>query len=442
MGYYPLMLDVSRCPVVLVGGGRDAEHKLFSLSDAQASLTIFAPKVTSAMLDVIQKHHLVWHPRSVQTKDLHGIRLVFAASEDPDDNRRVAHMARQAGALVNTLDDPEHCDVMATSHFRRGHLLVSVFSGGLAPGVAKTLGKRLEALVSPEWSTLIERVNLLRRQLRAQDTSFAQRRQCLSDFVDQNLPDLFKQTPLAQGQVALVGAGPGAIDGLTIGAFKTLSQAEIVLYDRLVHPSILDAVPNLATRIHVGKTPGVATPTQTDIQEQLVHWARQGYRVVRLHGGDPFLFGRAGEEILALREAGISFQIIPGLTSALAAPALSGIPVTLRNVSDQLAIVTAHRASEKPNWSWLPHFAGTLLILMGMSTLEEVIRDLEANGRSADTPAAIVTWAGWEEQAEIRAPLAQLAAKAREHHMASPAVIIVGDVTAALGPRPAALSDH
>lgn len=442
MGYYPLMLDVSRYPVVLVGGEQDAEHKLFSLSDAQASLTIFAPKVTSAMLDIIQKHDLVWHQRLIQAKDLRGIRLVFAASEDPHYNRRVAHMARQAGVLVNTLDDPEHCDVLATSHFRRGHLLVSVFSGGLAPGVAKTLRKRLEPIITQEWSTLIERVNLVRRQLRAQDTSFAQRRQRLSDFVDQNLPNLFKQTPLARGQVALVGAGPGTIDCLTIGAFKTLSQAEVVFYDRLVHPSILDAVPNSATRIHVGKTPGVATPTQTDIQEQLVNWAQKGYRVVRLHGGDPFLFGRAGEEILALREAGISFQIIPGLTSALAAPALSGIPVTLRNVSDQLAIVTAHRVSEKPNWNWLAQFSGTLLILMGMSTLEEVIRDLQKNGRSADTPAAIVAWAGWEEQAEIRAPLAELAAKARDHHMASPAVIIVGDVTTALGPRPGAPSNH
>lgn len=432
MGYYPLMFEVSRYPVVLVGGGQEAEHKLLSLLEAEASLTVFAPTLTPTMAKSLRRSQASWERRPVVAEDFDGVRLVFAASDDPTYNRKVAQMARERGAWVNTVDDPNFCDVVATSHFRRGPLLVSIFSGGKAPGVAKVLRTRLETIIDETWSDLIEQVAALRSQLRQTTPSFSERRQRLADYVQAHLPPLFQTPILDPGTVALVGAGPGSVDLLTVGALKALSHAEVVLHDRLVHPSVLDLAPKHARRIDVGKVPGVGHPTQEDIHHQLIDWARAGYRVVRLHGGDPFVFGRAGEEILALSAAGIRFSMIPGLSSALAAPALAQIPVTLRRMADQVAVVSARTSSGSVDWTWMRRFSGTLVVLMGMATLEQVVDEITATGRPLDTPAAVISWAGWEQQAILRAPLGELAARVRRHPLPSPAVIVIGAVVNAI----------
>ncbi len=383
MGYYPLMLDVSRYPVILVGSGAEARFKLASLLEAKARLTVFLTEDDPALIQALVDHQIHWHQRLPTREDFAGARLVFAATQDRETNRRLAALARQTGAWVNVPDDLDFCDVAATSHFRRGPLLVSVFSSAKAPGVARAFIRTLESWIGDEWSVLIDQVSGLRSALRAENRPFVARRARLAEFVDAHLPSLFKMPNPAPGTVYLVGSGPGSIDFLTLGAFKVLRQADVVIYDRLVHPSVIDAANPTAKRIDVGKQPGDPAPSQADIHRQMITEARAQHRVVRLHGGDPMVYGRAGEEMAALTQADIPFVIMPGLSSALAAPALAQIPVTLRGVSDQVALVSAQTAVGSVNWEWLPHFHGTVVIMMGMLQLAQVVAALRTNGRLA-----------------------------------------------------------
>lgn len=429
MGYYPLMLDVSRYPVVLVGGGSLAQQKLGSLIEADARLTVVAPSLQPAMAEAMEAAAVRWVPRLAVDQDFQDARLVIAASDDPQYNRLVAAMARAQGAWVNAVDDLPSCDVVAASHFRRGPLLLSISSSGQAPVVAKALRERLEELVGNEWRTLLDQVSAVRSQLRGEDLAFDERRQRLADLTHALLPPLFQTHPLQPGTVYIVGAGPGHAELLTLAAFKAIRQADIVFYDRLVHESVLSSISHDAELVDVGKTPGQPSPSQDQINQLLVQSAEAGKRVVRLHGGDPFIFGRAGEEIRTLNEAGIRFAVLPGLSSALTAPALAGIPLTLRGVSDEVAIVNAHpSAREDVHWRWFSQFSGTLVLLMGMARLSSVVEALRAAGRSPSTPCAVIAWAGWDQQQVLRAPLDDLATQVATSGLGSPAVIVVGRV--------------
>ena len=227
------------------------------------------------------------------------------------------------------------------------------------------------------------------------------------------------------GFVTLVGAGPGDPDLITVGGLRALQQADLVLYDRLVNPTLLEEAP-LAEQIYVGKAPGHHAYTQAEINRALVAGARQGKRVVRLKGGDPFVFGRGGEECQALAQAGIPFKVIPGISSALAGPAYAGIPVTHRNVATAFTVVTGHTAgSEDVDWHSLPR-SGTLVILMGMNHLPQIAQQLIGHGRAADTPAAVIHQATTDAQQMVTGTLADIGQRAQ--HLPSPAVIVVGEV--------------
>jgi uroporphyrin-III C-methyltransferase len=238
--------------------------------------------------------------------------------------------------------------------------------------------------------------------------------------------------PPAPGEVVLVGAGPGDPGLVTVAGLACLRRADVVVYDRLVHPDLLAEAAPGCELVDVGKRPGVPGVTQAEISALLVEHARRGRRVVRLKGGDPFLFGRGGEELLALGAAGIPASVIPGVTSALAAPAAAGIPLTHRGLARSVAVVTGHTADgAAPVWSSLAG-VDTLVVLMGVAALESICRELVAHGRSPGTPAAIVERATLPSQRVLRAPLGELAPRARALGVRSPAVIVVGEVVGAL----------
>ncbi len=243
-------------------------------------------------------------------------------------------------------------------------------------------------------------------------------------------PDPFSSTA-HPGTVYLIGAGPGRADLITVRGLNLLRQADVVLYDRLIPPELLDEVPSHAIRVYVGKKMGDHAMRQEDIQRMLIEFARQGKRVVRLKGGDPFVFGRGGEEALALARAGVPFEIVPGVSSAIAAPAYAGIPVTHRGLARSFAVITGHHAAGLPamstDWRVFANIP-TLVILMGITRVEQIVRELLDAGRPADTPAAVIAWATTERQQVVRTQLSALPAAVKEADIESPAVIIVGPV--------------
>ncbi|MBV9280576.1 MAG: uroporphyrinogen-III C-methyltransferase [Chloroflexi bacterium] len=235
-----------------------------------------------------------------------------------------------------------------------------------------------------------------------------------------------------RGMVSLVGAGPGDPELLTLRGLRCLRSADVVVYDRLIDPRILDDVPAGAERVFAGKAPGMVMLDQRGIEAVLIDRARAGKRVVRLKGGDPFVFGRGGEEVEALVAADVPYEVVPGVTSAVAVPASAGIPVTHRELSSTVTIVTGHEDPDKPgssvDWSWLARGNGTLVILMGLERLDTICHCLIAGGRAWDTPAAAVSSGTLPQQRSVTAPLAHLAGAAAEADLRSPAVIVVGEV--------------
>lgn len=246
---------------------------------------------------------------------------------------------------------------------------------------------------------------------------------------------MFDSAPAAppRGKAYLVGAGPGRADLITVRGLRLLRAADSVIYDRLIGRDLLDEIREGAERIYVGKGPGLHVASQESINHLLVERVRAGKQVVRLKGGDPFVFGRGGEEALALRAAGLDYEIVPGVSSALAAPAYAGIPVTQRGVATSFAVVTGHERGEAPDsatdWSALARIP-TLLILMGVAQIGQIADRLQAAGRAADTPAAAIRWGSAEEQQVVRATLGDIAAAIRLAGLEAPAVIVIGEVAA------------
>jgi uroporphyrin-III C-methyltransferase len=235
------------------------------------------------------------------------------------------------------------------------------------------------------------------------------------------------------GKAYLIGAGPGRADLITVRGLRLLQQADVVIYDRLIAAELLDETKEGAELIYVGKGPGHHVASQEEINHLLVERVRAGHQVVRLKGGDPFVFGRGGEEALALRRAGLEFEIVPGVSSAMAAPAYAGIPVTQRGVATSFAVVTGHErgdgADSRTDWSALARIP-TLVILMGVGQIAEIAAQLQAAGRAADTPAAAIRWGSTAEQQVVRATLGTIAAAIRLSGLEAPATIVIGEVAA------------
>jgi uroporphyrinogen III methyltransferase/synthase len=234
------------------------------------------------------------------------------------------------------------------------------------------------------------------------------------------------------GKVYLVGAGPGDPDLITVKGLRCLRRADVLLYDRLVAPELVDEAPLAAERIFVGKVSGRHVCTQAEINTLMIDKARQGNTVVRLKGGDPFVFGRGGEEAQALAEAGIPFEVVPGITSAIGVPAYAGIPITHRDYASSVAIVAGHEDSTKResaiNWTHLAKGVDTLVILMGVRRLAEITRQLIRHGRAANTPAAVIEWGTLPDQCTVVGTLADIAQRVAESGLGAPAVIVIGEV--------------
>jgi uroporphyrin-III C-methyltransferase / precorrin-2 dehydrogenase / sirohydrochlorin ferrochelatase len=416
---FPAFLDLTHRAVLLVGGGTVAAAKLESLLLAKARVTVVAPHV----LPVIAASGAAVHRRPFEPHDLDDCWYVVAAAP-PEVNAHVLKEAEARRIFVNAVDDPAHATAFAGSVIRRGPVTVAISTGGEAPALARLMREALERLLPdalPEWTSVAK---VLRAEWRRDGVPMSERRSALLDtLVAMRTGELEAKNPSVsfapsaamassassaalgssvssaarRGSVAVVGAGPGDPDHLTRRAAACLAAADLVLYDSLVSPAVLALAPR-ARLVHVGRRSGRQTTTQECVHELLVAAARRGEFAVRLKGGDPFVFGRGGEDLLALARAGVPFELVPGLSSAFAAPALAGIPVTHRGTSSSVLVVTGHDVERfRALTGSLPCTDLTLVVLMALGQKRALAQHLLDIGWHAATPAAIVIGASLPE---------------------------------------------
>jgi len=447
--YYPIFVDLAGQACVVLGGGSLAVQKVEALVEAGANVTVYTARADAALVHLATGRRIRLIRRDYVPGDLGAARLVIDASEDEAINRASWNEAEAAGILINVVDRPQRCRFIAPAIVRRDPVIIAVSTSGESPFLASVLRARIERWLGREWGPFAALVGKVRRRLREggvplnHQTTVYRRllqsrvRELLRDGKERDANEMaigIEQShgSGSAGRVALVGSGPGDPDLLTIRARELLADADYVLHDALIAPLTFALCGETARLEDVGKRAGMNNPRQDDINARMIELASAGHAVVRLKGGDPFLFGRGGEELAALLDAGIDVVVVPGVSAAMAAPAAAGIPVTMRGVSSSLAITTARGGGDgKERLRDLARSADTLVVLMPRANLAEVAATLvKAVGGSR--PAAIISNATLPEQRSVSATLGNIARVADEAGIGTPATLVVGDVVAAI----------
>ena len=449
---FPAFLDLSDRPVLVVGGGAVARRKIAALLPTGAQVRVGAPALDAEVADWVASGRIAHLDGRFDPAWLDDVWLVIAATDEPDTNRAVAEAAQARRLWANVVDDAPLCSFQVPARIERGPLQIAISSGGGAPMLARHLRERLETELDASIGTLGHLLVEYRRRIRAAIPDTGTRRRFFdavmrSDIqsllrrgdhtsAERRLLDLLASTatthPAATGRVALVGAGPGDAGLLTLRALRLLNEADVILHDRLVSTEVLDLARRDAERIEVGKEAGHHHVPQERIHALMLEHARAGRRVVRLKGGDGFIFGRGGEELEFLRAHGIGYEVVPGITAALACAAYAGIPLTHRDHAQSVRFVTAHAKAEDDGLDWAGFARGqqTLAFYMGVSGLERVRARLLVHGRAASTPCALVENGSRPEQRVVVGTLDDLPALARRHDVRSPSLLFVGEVAA------------
>lgn len=404
----PIFVALGDVPVTVVGAGAVAERKIATLLEAGALLTVIAPEATPAIQAWAAEGALSLRPRAYRGGDLRGARLAYAATSRAEVNRAVRVEARAEGIWLNAVDQPDLCDFITPAVVRRGDLTIAISTNGRAPGFAKSIREQLERQFGPEYQARVEEAAAARDH--AVETAVPSR---------------------PAGRVALVGAGPGDPELLTLKGRRLLECADTIVYDALVSPRLLDFCRPEAELVYVGKRDSRHTLPQGEINQLLIARARANRRVVRLKGGDPFIFGRGGEEAEALAEAGIDYEVVPGVSAGVAVPAYAGIPLTHRDFTSELVFLTGHEclANRSPiDWSRYGRSSASLVIFMGVHNLEKIARLLLEHGREPACPVAVIENGTTDAQRTVVAPLVSIADAARAAGIRPPALIVVGQV--------------
>jgi len=445
---FPISLKVAGKRVVIVGGGAEALNKARLMARTTARIDVFATEIT-VDFDELRAERLRVHRRAPAASDLEDAAMMFAAGAGGDGEAALA-LARAAGVPVNVVDRPEQCSFYTPAIVDRAPLTVAISTEGAAPVLARQVRARIEALLAPKLGALAALMGRMRGAVEARIGDGAGRRRFYQSLADseqiadaldlgvsrawQEAADLLERQVSAraeEGVVWLIGAGPGSEDLLTLRAQRLLQEADAIVHDQLVPEAVIGMGRRDAARINVGKAKGAHSFSQKRINDLLAKLANEGKRVARLKSGDPMVFGRAGEEIAALRKAGIAYRIVPGVTAALAAAADTAVPVTLRKVSSGVVFATAHGADEGElgHWAALAGAGMTLALYMGKSIAGEVAGRLIAKGMAGTTPAGVVVNAGRAVPARSFGTLAALAAGAADFGE-GPAVILIGEAVA------------
>jgi uroporphyrin-III C-methyltransferase / precorrin-2 dehydrogenase / sirohydrochlorin ferrochelatase len=480
---FPINLAVRDRRCVVVGGGEEAALRVLRLRDAGADLVVITPSPCEEIVELLDAR-VDHRPREWRPDDLDGAILVIGTREDPLDAELLYAEGKARGALVNVLDDVERCDYAAMSQVVHGDFQLSIATNVRAPAVAKIARQRLEISFGPDWGQLVAVVDEAKGVLGPRHVDFdewarrwsvaladtdgllARLRHGDRDGVRSHIVEVVRgdhggegsggalpgptgaaahvvpavpaelharpvDDPTPAGMVHLVGAGPGDPELLTVRAARLLAGADLVVHDQLVPATVLALADPRAEIVPAGRRLGHVVCTHDAVIDLLADAARAGRRVVRLKGGDPVVFGRGAEEALELAERGVATELVPGISSAVAAPELAGIPLTHRGIAAGFLVVTGQHATastDRVDWELAARFSGTLVILMGATRLQQLTGELQGFGRAASTPAAIVERAGHPHQRVITGTLGDLAGRAHEAGVGTPSVAIVGEV--------------
>ncbi|WP_180002126.1 MULTISPECIES: siroheme synthase CysG [unclassified Acinetobacter] len=447
MDIFPISLKLQQQPCLIVGGGHIAYRKAVLLQKAGAVISVVAPEIEASLLEIVQATagQYVQAPFNSEIS-LRSYRLVIAATNDAGVNRQVFEDCEAENVLVNSVDDPPHCRFMVPAIIDRSPLIISVASNGTSPVLSRQIRTQLEATIPHGMGKLAEFSGKWRSAVKAKITNPEERRIFWEDLyasplkeqvfndnlteADRLIEQALNEWQKPKGEVYLVGAGPGDPELLTLKALRLMQQADVVIYDRLVSAPIMDLCRRDAEKIYVGKARSNHAVPQEGINALLVKYASEGKRVCRLKGGDPFIFGRGGEEIEELFAAGVAFQVVPGITAASGCSAYAGIPLTHRDYAQSVRFLTGHLKEGSPElpWNELVYENQTLVLYMGLVGLEKICAQLIEHGQRPDMPVALVSKGTTPEQKVVVGTLQDIASKVNEHHIQAPTLTIIGEV--------------
>jgi len=450
MNFLPVFLRLKHQPCLVVGGGEVAARKVGLLGRTGAVIRVVAPQLCPALQRLQLEQGIEWRQGQFRTQDLDGVTLVIAATNDAGINRQVSELAGARQIPVNVVDQPALCSFIFPSIIDRSPVVVAVSTGGASPVLARLLRARLETLIPAGYGRLAHLLDSFRETVKQRFSSGRERRHFWERILSGSLPEQVfagredramtmirealdadeSESEAATGEVFLVGAGPGDPDLLTFRALRLMQMADVVLHDRLVSDEIMDLVRRDAERIYVGKKRDLHSVRQQEISQMMVDLARQGKRVLRLKGGDPFIFGRGGEEIELLAREDIPFQVVPGVTAAAGCASYAGIPLTHRDYAQSVMFVTGHLKDGEPNLNWerLTAPGQTIVIYMGLLGLPILCRRLIEHGLADEMPAAIVEQGTTVRQRVLTGTLATLPEMVSQAEIHAPTLVIVGNV--------------
>ena len=448
MRYFPLFVDSQEMHCLVVGAGEVAARKIELLLKSDAQVTVVAPWVCDFVQSLLSNPQIAIHQREFVSDDIKGKNIVFVATDNSELNQSISEEAKAQDILVNVVDNTPLCTFITPSIVDRSPVVIAMSSGGVAPVLLRYLRQKLESTIPPQIKVLGEFAERFRDKVKRSISNVTGRRYFWEDVFDGDIAEnllmgnaqvaeaLFEEKLKANdihkkaGEVYLVGAGPGDPDLITFRALRLMQKADVVVYDRLVSPEVLELVRRDAEKVYVGKAQSNHTLPQQDISQLLVTKAKEGNRVVRLKGGDPFIFGRGGEEIDTLLQHNIGFQVVPGVTAASGAASYAGIPLTHRDHAQSVVFATGHLKDDSVdlNWESLSQPNQTAVFYMGLTGLNIICEQLIAHGMDASTPIAIVQSATTQKQKVVTGTLKTIEPLAKKANIKPPALIIVGTV--------------
>jgi len=447
MDFLPIFLDIKGQPCLVVGGGDIAARKASLLLEADGAVTVVSPELSGQMAGYVKEGRVEHIKGTFENQHLDGMRVVIAATDDRAVNEQVSAECQIRSIPVNVVDNPDLCSFIMPSIIDRSPVQIAVSTGGASPVLARILRARLESSIPAAYGRLASMVNGFRDKVKARFGDVNSRRNFWEGVLQGDVAELVfagkdeqaekaleaaveKGENTNAGEVYLIGGGPGDPDLLTFRALRLMQQADVIVHDRLISKEVLNLTRRDADRIYVGKERDQHTVPQDQINQLLVDLAKEGKRVCRLKGGDPFIFGRGGEEIETLSENGVNFQVVPGITAALGTSSYAGIPLTHRDYSQSVVFVTGHLkdGSTDLNWKGLAQPNQTIVFYMGLKGLPTICEKLIENGLPGDLPIALVQQATTPRQRVFTGTLATIANDVSGQEIKPPTLIIVGNV--------------
>ncbi|URJ30904.1 siroheme synthase CysG [Blochmannia endosymbiont of Camponotus sp.] len=447
MEYLPLFINLKNRPVLVIGGGIVAVRKIQLLQRVGAIITIIAPTLCPELKKILFTHNIHWISKNFNPTMLNKVILVIVATNDAKLNALIYQNAEERRILINTVDDKNKCSCIFPAIIDRNPILIGISSCGTAPILVRILREKLESLLPKSLGFIAKLAGAWRNQVKQHIVDTVCRRRFWEKiFYNGHIANLIEQNHFEEankafkfaltntgnnnkeGSVTLVGAGPGDVGLLTIKGLQVMQQADVVLYDHLVSSDVLDLVRRDADKIYVGKRAGDHSISQKKLNQVMVKLAQKGNKVVRLKGGDPLIFGRGGEELQIVSEAGIPFQVVPGITAGIGAPAYAGIPLTHRKYAHSVIFITGHNINDNNqfNWNILSNNKQTLVIYMGKINAINISNNLITHGRNTHTPVAVISRGTYRDQKILIGTLIELEklAKMADH----PALLVIGNV--------------